>query len=91
MSTEARIRLTGFSDASVVESIFASDMVDVAYIDEVTPECIFIYTEPDVNLNNPSDYEWVKSIIKHAFEGTSQSGMTGLTVATLFSQPSGGP
>ena len=72
MSDEIRIKLTGYSDPDVVTGIFASSLVDVAYVAEVTRHCIFVVTEPDVNLHNASDYEWVKSVIRQVFENEHQ-------------------
>ncbi len=71
----ARIRLEGYSDAEAVQDIFASSLVDVAYVDEVTPRGIFVTPDVGVNLNDPADYEWVKSVIQSTLEDHRQHGV----------------
>jgi hypothetical protein len=71
----ARIRLDGYSDADAIEDIFDSFLVDVAYVDEVTPRGIFVTTDVGVDLNDPADFEWVKSTIQGILERHDQRGV----------------
>jgi hypothetical protein len=60
----ARIKLVGFGDAKTIEDIFASSMVDVAYIDEVTPDAIYVIGDIGINFERPEDFVWVKEVIE---------------------------
>lgn len=71
----ARIRLDGYSDAEAIEGIFASSLVDVAYVEEITPRGIFVTPDTSVNLNDPADFEWVKSVIQTTLEDYHQNGI----------------
>jgi hypothetical protein len=60
----ARIKIVGFNDANVIKDIFASSMVDVAYIDEVTPDAIYIIGDVGIDFQKPDDFEWIKEVIE---------------------------
>ena len=60
----ARIKLVGSRDAKTIEDIFASSMVDVAYIDEVTPDTIYVIGDVGVDFEQSADFVWVKEIIE---------------------------
>jgi len=72
---EARIKLTGCRDAEFIERLFESNLVNVAYIDETTSDCIYVVSEPDVDMNEPKNYEWVKCVISNALERTTEQGV----------------
>lgn len=68
-----RIKLTGFRDASVIDAIFASSMVDVAYIDEIVPDAIYVISEdPD----NTADFTWLREIISQTLKDQGIEGVT---------------
>jgi hypothetical protein len=46
-----------------VENLFASFLVDVAYIDETTPGAIFVVGGGTVSLADRAGYEWLASVI----------------------------
>ena len=59
-----RIRLTGFHDAAKVENIFASFLVDVAYVDDIGPDGIDIIGDDCIDLSDSKDYAWATSLIE---------------------------
>ena len=60
----ARIKITGFNEAKVIEDVFASSMVDVAYIDEITTDAIYIVGDVGIDFEKPTDFKWIKEIIE---------------------------
>ena len=69
------IKLTGYHDAAKLEEIFASDLVDVAYVDDVGPDSIHIIGDNCIDLSDPKDYAWAASLIEgvlqeHGIVGT---------------------
>jgi hypothetical protein len=64
----ARMRIGGFRDASIIEDIFASSMVDVAYVDEVTPDAIYVIGDVWIDFDRPEDFAWVKDVIETTLE-----------------------
>jgi hypothetical protein len=60
----ARIRITGFRNAKTIDEIFASSLVDVAYVDEVLPDAIYAISDVGVDLERPEDFAWVKGVIE---------------------------
>ena len=64
-----RIRLTGFHDAAKVESIFASFLVDVAYVNDIGPDDIDIIGDDCIDLSDPKVYAWAASLIEDVLRG----------------------
>jgi hypothetical protein len=58
------IKLAGYHDAANVEGIFASDLVDVAYVHDVGPDSILIIGDNCIDLADPKDYAWATSLIE---------------------------
>jgi hypothetical protein len=76
MADYPRLKMTGYESASQIDSIFGSFMVDVAYIDEITDDCIFIYADDDIWPADQRDYEWLCSTItetlnEHGIKGAN--------------------
>lgn len=63
----ARIKITGFNEAKVIEDVFASSMVDVAYIDEITTGAIYIVGDVGIDFEKPADFQWIKEVIEDTF------------------------
>jgi hypothetical protein len=59
-----RIKLTGYDNAAKVVDIFASDLVDIVYVDDVGPDGIEIIGDDCVDLSDPGDYTWATSLIE---------------------------
>lgn len=75
MNETKRLRLTGYTDAGAVEEAFASRIVDVAYIDAVTPREIFVVADVGIDLGDRRDREWVSDVIRSVLESVGQSGI----------------
>ena len=60
----ARIKIVGFEDAKEIEDVFASCMVDVAYVDEVTTDAIYVTGDVGIDFEKREDFEWVKEVIE---------------------------
>lgn len=59
-----RLKLTGHPSPEQIDAIFSSELVDVAYVVEATPEAVsFLADDPDWP-NDPTDYEWLCSLIR---------------------------
>ena len=63
-SRMTRIKIVGFGDAKAVEDIFGSSMVDVAYVDEVTSDAIYVVGDIGIDFERPGDFAWVKEVIE---------------------------
>lgn len=67
MQPETRIKLTGFTDAAVIEAMFASNFVDIAYIDEIKGGAMYLVPDSGINFDNPDDVQWLTSILEPNF------------------------
>ena len=67
---EPVLKLSGYSSGSRLEEIFASYMVDVAYLAEVFDDyALVVPDEPErIYLNIEADREWLIGIIKEAMK-----------------------
>ena len=63
-SGRQRLKLTGYPSAEQVNAIFASSLVDVAYVVETTPEVAYIVADDSDWPSNPTEYEWLCSMIR---------------------------
>ena len=52
-----RLKLNGYRSASEVDSVFASSMVDVAYVDEITDDGIIILADDPKWPADQQDYD----------------------------------
>lgn len=59
-----RLKLTGHRSAEEVDAIFASCLVDVAYVVDTTPTAVFVVADDPAWPTDPADYEWLCSIIR---------------------------
>ena len=73
---ETRIKLTGYADAGVVEHIFTSSLVDVAYLDEVAEDGIYVVAENQLDLGDPGNLEWITSVIQSTLQSSAQHRIT---------------
>jgi len=76
-ATATHLRLDGYTDSAAVDDAFASSLVDVAYIDEITPEAIFVLPDQagSIDLDNPKDVEWLTDVIVTTLAEYGQSGV----------------
>lgn len=67
---EPVLKLSGYSSGSRLEEIFASYMVDVAYLAEVFDDyALVVPDEPErIYLNIEAEREWLIGIIKEAMK-----------------------
>ena len=71
----SRIVLTGFTNADRIDGLFASRMVDVAYIDRMTPDAIYVISDDPPAT---ADYPWIADIIQHVL---TEEGITGVNIS----------
>ena len=64
------LQLSGYSSASRLEDIFASQMVDVARLLEVTEEYALVvpYEPEHTDLNNRSDRAWLTKVVEETLK-----------------------
>jgi uncharacterized protein (DUF1697 family) len=76
-ATATRLRLDGYADAAIVNDVFMSCMVDVAHIDEVTSEAIFVVPDSAgcIGLDDPKDVEWLSEVIIRTLKEHGQAGV----------------
>ena len=75
LDDSSRIKLTGFADASRIDELFGSLMVDVAYIDHITPDTIYVISDDPPAT---ADYPWIADIIRHVL---AENGVTGVNIS----------
>lgn len=61
---QPRLKLTGHQSAEEVEEVFASSMVDVAYVVEVVDDAVFIVADDDAWPVDTADFEWLCGITR---------------------------
>lgn len=67
MAPETRIKLTGFSDAAAIEAMCASELVDIAYVDEINGSAMYLVPDSGIDFDNPDDVRWLRSILESKF------------------------
>jgi hypothetical protein len=80
-----RLKLTGHRSAAAVEDIFASSMVDVAYVVEATSEAVLVVADDAAWPADREDYDWLCSIIRQTL---AAYGIKGIEMAFV---PGAGP
>ena len=80
-----RLKLTGHHSAETVEDIFASSMVDVAYVIEATPDAVLIVADDASWPADREDYDWLCTVIR---ETLADYGVKGIEMAFV---PGTGP
>lgn len=58
--------MTGHTSTDAVEKLFASSLVDVAYVIETTNDAIYMVADDPEWPADADEYEWLCSIIKEA-------------------------
>ncbi|HEV8000399.1 MAG TPA: hypothetical protein VGP63_10995 [Planctomycetaceae bacterium] len=61
----ARLKLEGYRSAAEVEDLFANVLVDIAYVDEVTDNAIYVIG--DVGSDDyldPDTFKWASELIR---------------------------
>jgi hypothetical protein len=76
-----RIKIVGFEDARTIEDVFASDMVDVAYVDQITPDAIYVIGDVGIDFERPEDFAWVKEAIEATLAQYNVTNL-GITLAS---------
>jgi hypothetical protein len=79
-----RVKLTSYSDATEVEDLFASSLVDVAYVDDIGPDGIYISGDDCIDLSSPKDYAWVTSLIEGVLR---DHGIVGIRMEAIGDAP----
>jgi hypothetical protein len=75
-----RLKLTGHSSADEVDAVFASSLVDVAYVIETTEAAVFVVADDPAWPTDGADYEWLCSVIKDTL---AEYGMLGIELSLL--------
>jgi hypothetical protein len=75
-----RLQLTGHRSAEEVKAVFASSLVDVAYVIETTTEAIFIVADDLSWPVDSNDYDWLCSVIR---ETLAAHGIYGLELSLV--------
>ncbi len=60
------IKITGISDPSKFDNYVASNLVDVAYVEEINDDTIILSLEGGIDLDNEDDRKWVTGLIEQA-------------------------
>ena len=61
-----RIKITGISDLSKFDNYVASNLVDVAYVEEINDATIILSLEDGIDLDNEDDKRWITGLIEQA-------------------------
>ncbi|MDH0144611.1 hypothetical protein [Aquipseudomonas alcaligenes] len=82
----SQLKLSGYSSTSKLEEIFASYMVDIAYLSEVSESYALVAPdEPEhTNLNIEADREWLIEVIKSIM---TQAGEANVQISFSPSTP----
>jgi len=73
-----QLRLTGHRSAEEVEAVFASSLVDVAYVIEATGDIVSIVADNPEWPVDAADYAWLCSVIK---ETLADNGINGIELS----------
>ena len=60
------ILVTGVRAPTALDDYFGSQMVDVAAVTEITCDAVKIVGEPDINLDDPEDRDWLVGLVRDA-------------------------
>lgn len=75
-----QLRLTGHRSAEEVEAVFASSLVDVAYVIEAKADAVTIVADDPKWPIDPADYQWLCSVIK---ETLADNGINGVEISPV--------
>jgi hypothetical protein len=81
--SKRRIKLSGYRDADEIAKIFASSMVDIAYVDRVVDDAILAIPD-DPDLDTEASYEWLRTVINEALQS---AGISGVSIELCSDQP----
>jgi hypothetical protein len=70
--------LTGHRSGEEVDAVFASSLVDVAYVIEVTPDAVLVVADDPAWPTDQVDYHWLCSVIQ---ETLGAHGIAGVELA----------
>ena len=62
------ILLTGIKDPKRLEDYFASNLIDVAYVESLSSRSVKILVEPDTNLRKEEDVNWILELVVDALK-----------------------
>jgi hypothetical protein len=68
--------LRGFSNADIAEAAISNHLVDIAYVDNVSPNEILIVLDAGVPFDQPKDFEWLKTVLAEVLADAGQKGVT---------------
>lgn len=60
------IRIEGVNNPSNFELYIDSNMVDIAYMDNIESNIVILLLENEIEPNNPDDRTWILSLINQA-------------------------
>jgi hypothetical protein len=82
-----QLRLTGHRSAELIEGVFESSMVDVAYVIEATDDSVSIVADDPKWPKDAADYQWLCSVIKGTLADNGISGVELSLVPTIRTPP----
>jgi len=63
VTANLQARLRGYRDQRLVEKAISDGMIDIAYVDRVEDHCVVLTVEPDIDIGNDEDFDWLRSVI----------------------------
>jgi hypothetical protein len=73
LTMRRHIILTGIKAPETVRSSFASGLVDIAGVSEISHGWARVEVEEDIDLSNPGDRDWVVNLIRQELESCGES------------------
>jgi hypothetical protein len=70
---EPRLKVSGLANIAATANALES-LIDIAYVDEVSSEAVFLIGDVGTDLNNPADLEWLENLIVEILEQIGVSG-----------------
>lgn len=74
LTESSRIKLTGYRDAGGIDNLIASWLVDVAYVDRIEDDAIYLISDDPPE---SADYPWIADILSHTL---NKHGITGVNI-----------
>lgn len=61
-----RVKIIGVSNPKNLENYFASNMVDVAYVDKINTDVITLLLDNGIDVDNADDKKWISDLLSSA-------------------------
>ena len=71
-----RIKLSGYRNPNSIIELFASHFVDVAYVDEVLEDCVYLVADSPSGFDR-EEFVWFKEVCELTF---ARYGLAGITI-----------